>query len=196
MQKSRNNEWQTTGRNRRNRRNRNSYKSTSWEKTPTRKTQTNEEPQKHPYIPKQVPIKKEPSGPNYASIISKNDDKSSLADASEYTNDTESTTIVPVIIQNIFGTKTQVRNRIPQRNCNSSYDVWEHTYFRHILDLKDIFSQRAAKLNIETDSVDFLNIFSQFIRDCSSGEISPYVEDLTEDENEYYLDFTILRNEI
>lgn len=186
MQKSRNNEWKTTGRNRRNR---NSYKSTSWE---TRKTQTNEEPQKHPYIPEQVHIKKEPSGPNYASIISKNDDKSSLAYASEYT---ESTTIVPVIIQNIFGT-TPVRNRIPQRNCNSSYDVWEYTYFRHILDLKDIFSQRAAKLNIETESVDFLNIFSQFIRDCSSGEISPYVEDLTEDDNEYYLDFTILRNEI
>lgn len=192
MQKSKNNEWKTTGGCRRkNRRNRNSYGSTSRENS-TRKTQTKEYQNTSDILPEQNTIKNEPSGPNYASILYKKNDDKSIEDTNKST--TEYTNNFPII--QTFKPKTLVRNRIPRKNCNSSYYVWEQTYFRHILDLKDIFSLVASKLNIETESIDFLNVFAKFIRDCSSGEISPYIEDLTEYETQSYLNFIILRNEL
>ena len=198
METTRNNEWQITERgkrgkrgkrgNRGNRGNRDSYISTSMEKS-TKKTQTKEHSNTS-YTLNQEIINNKPSRPNYASIVYKNEDKSCLTEAYKCT---EYTTNFP-IIQNFR--PTCVRNRIPRKNCNSSYDVWEYKYFRHILNLKDIFSSLASKLNIETNSVDFLNVFSRFIRDYSSGEISPYLDDLTEEDKEYYLNFIILRNEL
>lgn len=79
----------------------------------------------------------------------------------------------------------------------SSYGVWEHIYFKHILDLYDIFCRYMTKLDISinTRSVEFLDNFCRFIRQNSSGEINLYVENLSEYVEKLYEQFTIKRNE-
>jgi len=157
-------------------------------KEPIRKEPIRKEPEHGPKPVTPTPI---PTGPNYASIITKDTDKSLITENessdilsfnSEYTTDTRGYK------------KTPVRNKILRKNNNGSYDVWEYTYYKHILDLSNIFALGTKKLGIETESYDFLEIFAHFIRDCSSGEISPYIENLSERDNESYIHFAILRN--
>ena len=91
-----------------------------------------------------------------------------------------------------------VRNQIPRPNNNIHYDVWEHTYFQHILNLHDIFVSGVKKMgvDIETDTFNFLYVFGNFLRECSSGEISPHIEDLSENLDDFYLEYTIKRDDI
>ena len=79
----------------------------------------------------------------------------------------------------------------------SSYGVWEHAYFKHILDLYDIFCRNMTTLDISinTHSVEFLDNFCRFVRQNSSGEISLYLENLPEYVEKLYEQFTIKRNE-
>ena len=129
---------------------------------------------------------------NYANVLKRSDNESSGFIKSKdigYINHDRK-----VIPRGRIG-KT-VRNQVPKSNINVSNDVWEYRYFKHILDLNDIFSEGANKLGIETNTVNFLDIFSKFIRDCSSGEISPFIEDLDEQTDDSYLEFTIKRNEM
>lgn len=140
--------------------------------------------------PKKVPI--EPVI-NYASIASTvtEDNK----DAKEFNpDDTEYWTFPAINIKSLRRRKS-VRNSIPKPNFNVSYDVWEHTYFQHILDLADIFFAGTEKLGIYVDYINFLDVFGHFIRDCSSGEISPHIEELSDHTNNFYMNFSILRNE-
>lgn len=132
------------------------------------------------------------TGSNYANVLKRSDNESSgfikSNDIGYITHDRK------VIPRGRIG-KT-VRNQVPKSNINVSNDVWEYRYFKHILDLNDIFSEGANKLGIETNTVNFLDIFSKFIRDCSSGEISRFIEDLDEQTEDSYLEFTIKRNEM
>jgi len=98
---------------------------------------------------------------------------------------------IPLLIK-----KKIIRNQISRLNKNISHDAWEYVYFEHILNLYNIFSEvfKKLNLNIDTDSFDFLYNFSLFIKDCSSGEISPYIENLSDNVNTVYLEYTIKRD--
>ena len=146
-------------------------------------------------VPFPVTIPK-PTGPNYASIVKKDDDdneprKIVKSDDAGYI--TKCKPILSIYTQRFRNT---VRNQIPKPSNNVSNNVWEHTYFKHILDLGNIFTVGTKKLGIETASVNFLDIFSDFIRQCSSGEISPYIEDLDQNTEEIYFEYTIKRNDL
>lgn len=140
------------------------------------------------------PIPPVPTGPNYASVT-KRDDNSGSENVSKPndTSDNIRLRVIPSI--NPRGLHRQTaRNQVPRPNNRVSYDVWERTYFKHILDLAEIFSFGAEKLGIKTDTIAFLDVFSNFIRHCSSGEISPFIEDIDEQTDEFYFEYTIKRN--
>lgn len=125
---------------------------------------------------------------NYSRIIT------NLSSGNDNTNvhPTKYVTSGPIIIPRHRGCQS-VRNQLA-KNSNSSYDIWEFTYFQHILDLCDIFKPYADKLGIDIDNIDFLDVFAHFINDCSSGEINSNIEELSKQTENFYMDFTILRN--
>lgn len=135
-----------------------------------------------------------PTGPNYASVTKRDDNESN----DEITVSPEEDEFKPIIpsIQRTNRRKHTVRNQVPRPNNNVSYDVWEQTYFKHVLELRDIFSKGVDKLGIETSSINFIDIFSNFIRECSSGEISKYIEGFDDLTDELYMEYTIKRNEL
>jgi hypothetical protein len=151
----------------------------------------NKEEKYEPPIP--VYVQPVPTGPNYASVTKKDDQE-----AEEYkdvsTEEYEYKTIVTKIPQS-SRTRPTVRNQTPRPNNNVSFGVWEHTYFKHVLELSDIFSEGVNNIVVDTKSFKFLDIFSKFIRECSSGEISPYIEELDPTIDELYMEYTIKRND-
>ena len=97
---------------------------------------------------------------------------------------------------NLPSRRKLVRNQIP-KNRESSLDSWEYAYFKHIINLRHIFVEGIKKLKIstkiDTKYVDFFNNFSRFIKVYSSGEISPYLEELNEYEENMYFKYTIAK---
>lgn len=132
---------------------------------------------------------------NYADIVkpdTKNETNNKIINRKEYTP-----------FYKFFNLPTKgktVRNQIP-KNKSSSLGVWEYVYFKHILNLKKIFVDGIknfkfpAPNNIETISSYFFDNFSRFIKEYSSGEISPYIENLNEYEEEEYYKFTITKED-
>ena len=103
-----------------------------------------------------------------------------------------------------FHTKSKLSSQISVKNkfknsSNCSYDTWEFFYFKYIVDLYEIFLNGINQLdtNININTVNTFYKFSKFIRNCSSGEISPYLESIenTNLEN-LYNEFTIKRNKL
>jgi hypothetical protein len=103
-----------------------------------------------------------------------------------------------------FHTTSKLPPRISLKNkfknsSNCSYDTWEFFYFKYIVDLYEIFLNGINQLdtNININTVNTFYKFSKFIRKCSSGEISPYLETIenTNLEN-LYNEFTIKRNKL
>lgn len=141
------------------------------------------------------------SGPKWSNIINK--------DACQNTNDNESkySKIESNIITENFllnrPYKTQnlcVRNQVPKNNYNVSYSTWEISYFKYLIDLYNIFCEGIEQLNIPyLDTPEVFENFCYFIRDASSGEISPYLDSLdnnncmSEIEDIYY-EYTIKRD--
>ena len=94
--------------------------------------------------------------------------------------------------------KLSVRNKVT-KSSNCSYDTWEFFYFKYIVDLYEIFLNGINQLDtgIDVNSVDTFDKFSKFIRKCSSGEISPYLETIENSGLEsMYNEFTIKRNKL
>ena len=120
--------------------------------------------------------------PDYANIIKRDNE------SGEYFKSDDNGSITD------YKTITGVFNKTTRSKNNVSYDVWKYTYFKHILDLSDIFSDGVKKLGIETNNINFLDVFSEFIRQCSSGDISPFIENLDEKTEELYLENAIKRN--
>ena len=131
---------------------------------------------------------------NYASIIkpdSKHDIKSQSLDNETYEYKHE-------LITSIRTRKRRVRNQIP-KDRYSSIEAWEYAYFTYIIDLKNIFFEGVRNLNIgglDTNSVNFFSNFSNFIKDYSSGEITPYIEELNEYEENMYNNYVIEKSEL
>lgn len=139
-------------------------------------------------------------GPNYSELISSlESNESNDNETIDNSHDTDNRSVNIINIPKVPGRlRKSVRNQNPRPNKNVSYDRWECTYFKHILALHDIFTRCIDDLGIpgvDTKSAEFLNIFANFIRDCSSGEVSPYIEELTEYESNLYLEYMIKRNE-
>lgn len=83
------------------------------------------------------------------------------------------------------------RVNVPSQLNNVGHGAWEYVYFNHILELLTIFSSysRKLKLNIDTSSFKFINSFSRFIHNCSTGKISPYIENFSRNSNAIYRDY-------
>jgi hypothetical protein len=95
--------------------------------------------------------------------------------------------------------KCHVRSNRIAKPSNCSYDTWEFFYFKYILDLYEIFLNGVSQLNLGVDvnSIDTFDKFAKFIRKCSSGEISPYLETIENTGLEsLYNEFTIKRNNL
>jgi hypothetical protein len=139
------------------------------------------------------------TGPDFSIIIPKNENKPDTNKPEDVnSNDTDHSTNVVFPIPKLTKFRPSTKNQIPLRYSNSSYGTWEITYFKHLLNLCDIFTNAINELDIQyvdTKSADFLHVFGKFIRSCSSGKISPYMEDLNEKEEKIYIEYAIKRNE-
>ena len=138
------------------------------------------------------------NGPDFAGLISKNDETLDVNTSGGDTENTEHKSIVIPIPRIPMRFRNSVRNQVPRINTNNSYGAWEFAYFNNILDLHSIFADAIDEIGIDgvdTNSADFIHVFGKFIKECSSGEISPYIEDLTETEEMAYMAYTIKRNE-
>jgi hypothetical protein len=149
-------------------------------------------PQKEEYIkgiqPK--PVKNLPPSKDFTNIITKYGHKETEC-IREVSNELSVNTYTRSIIPISVSRKPRVRRGKVRERCDDSYDVWECTYFKHLMELSKIFEEGMKLLGVETSTVDFLSVFFRFIRDCSSGEINQYIEEFspeTEYEySEYYL---------
>ena len=81
--------------------------------------------------------------------------------------------------------------RPPKKPRNYSYDIWEYAYFPHLVKMYKIFSGNENAW----DPVDMHHYF-RFIYDVSSGEISKYLDDITEKQHDAYLEYQIKKNDV
>jgi hypothetical protein len=139
------------------------------------------------------------TGPDFASLIGKIEPEINKNTSEDITtDDAKYSTDIIIPIPKLTKFRRSVKNQIPLQQSNNSYSTWELTYFKHILEIHSIFANAIDELgfsHINTKSADFLHIFGKFIRKCSSGKISPYIEELTNEEEQIYLEYTIKRNE-
>tara|TARA_Y100000389_G_C17406434_1_gene488341 strand:- start:498 stop:1181 length:684 start_codon:yes stop_codon:yes gene_type:complete len=139
------------------------------------------------------------SGPKWSNLINKDTDKN--ADD----NTDENIKIESDVIRGNFLLNTQyktqkfcVRNQVPKNNYNVSYSNWEISYFKYLIDLYNIFCEGMKKLEIPyLDTIEVFENFCYFIRDSSSGEISPYLDsidnNLINNLEDIYYEYTIKR---
>jgi hypothetical protein len=144
--------------------------------------------------PKPVYTPPVPTGPNYASVTKDVEQKSEIITTVISRPGEQKSEIIAPTIPRPNRQRQTTRNQVPRPNNNNSFGSWEHVYFKHVLDLSDIFSKGISKLDFNTKSFNFINIFSHFIRDVSSGEISPYIEELDAKTDQFYMEYTIKRN--
>ena len=130
----------------------------------------------------------------YANILKKSETKSDIC-VNESVNFAKNVKYDKIFSPEFYKRRSNFRNTVT-KNSNSSYGVWEYTYFQHIIDLSNIFKEYTKELDIKTDTFDFLDVFSKFIYKFSSGKINPYIELLTENTDNLYKEFTIKRNKI
>jgi hypothetical protein len=83
---------------------------------------------------------------------------------------------------------------------NSNHDSWERTYFKQLLDLRNIFIQGMVQNQPEMEqylnSPHFFHRFTSFLYNNSSTKISEFIEPLSEDLENTYLEYMIKRNKI
>ena len=94
-----------------------------------------------------------------------------------------------IIIPNIPRNRYSHRHQNSKINIQNSYNTWEFIYFNHLIELKSIIDRYFSILDIDTNTYYFIDNFFQFIRECSSGEISNYIEPLNEDDEKLYYEF-------
>lgn len=137
------------------------------------------------------------SGPKWSNLINKDTNKNTDDD-----DDDENSKIESDIIRGNFLLNTQyktqnfcVRNQVPKNNYNVSYCNWEISYFKYLIDLYNIFCEGMKKLEIPyLDTIEVFENFCYFIRDSSSGEISPYLDSIDNNLEDTYYEYTIKRN--
>jgi len=141
------------------------------------------------------------SGPKWSNLITKDTDKNTNDD-----DEDENSKIESDIIRGNFLLNTKyksknlcVRNQVPKNNYNASYSSWEISYFKYLIDLYNIFCEGMEELEIPyLDTNEVFENFCYFIRDSSSGEISPYLDSIDNNimnnlEDTYY-EYTIKRD--
>ena len=138
-----------------------------------------------------------PSGPKWSNLISKDVDEFADNNECEYNKSKNDITGGNFLINtNYKNPSLCVRNQLPKNNDNVGYNTWQITYFKYLIDLYNIFCEETKELQLPClDTLEAFENFCYFIRDCSSGEISPYVDsiDRTYLEDVYY-EYTIKRD--
>lgn len=128
-------------------------------------------------------------------------EKINVSDGTENMDENESNKSYMCVLPNLFQQK-QVTNYTPptNRGNNVSKETWERYYLTHLLNMYDIFQSHIKKLNpylyFELQYRDFFDNFSWFIRDCSSGYISPYLEQIDPKLEELYIEYLSDKNDI
>ena len=138
-----------------------------------------------------VEQKPEPSTRNYAGVI-KPDAKSDNANTK---NITYVGSVSNYKFIHPYHRRKSIRNQL-SKDRNSSIEAWGYAYFKNILDLRRIFEEGIKNLKnirIDTTSIEFFDNFSRFIKEYSSGEISTYLEDLNEYEEDMYFKYIIAK---
>lgn len=86
-----------------------------------------------------------------------------------------------------------VSEKSPENGGNTkrrsyNYNMWEYAYFPHLLEMYNlIYDEWTPK--------DMFN-FCKFIYNVSSGEISPYLNDMTKEQELIYFGYIIKRNSL
>ena len=88
-----------------------------------------------------------------------------------------------------------------QKIRKNSHNKWEYSYFVQLIDMYKIFINGLNKIyNIQEDDFNINSIyflkFTKFIFEQSSGNITPYLNDITEETFERYTYEIIKRNNI
>jgi hypothetical protein len=88
-----------------------------------------------------------------------------------------------------------VTNYIPPSGNRSCYDTWEFFYYKELLALRDIYANHRIEGGDEEYyfSAKFLYKFAKFIYKSSSGYISPHLEPLSEELEEDYYHYCLLK---
>jgi len=116
------------------------------------------------------------SGPKWSNVI-RNDADENSCDENDIIKDENYINGNFLLNINYKRSNLCVRNQVPKNNNNVSYNTWEITYFRYLLDLYNIFCEGTKNLQLPyLDTLEAFENFCYFIRDSSSGEISPHVD--------------------
>ena len=140
----------------------------------------------------------------WVNLINKDqDDDNTVSTTQKNTDNGTNADVFPYPCPRIRRNRKIVINQVPKPNYNLSHGAWELTYFSHILELHDIFTRGIKKLgfgDLGLDSFEFLEVFSHFIKDSSSGKISPFVDSVGEGTNsnleDLYFEYMVKRNNI
>ena len=144
----------------------------------------------------QPPQPPQPVKPSYASMLSAktNDDPKVSVNTSGTVDEYDKTHVSHLPRRRL------VTNYTPPRGRDRPHDTWEWAYFRHLLELREIFVSGMCFVNPNIDvetlyTPEFFENFSQFVYEASSRHISPYLEPLSERLLEEYSKYLIKRNE-
>jgi hypothetical protein len=131
----------------------------------------------------------------YAAALKKGIAKS----ASDFSDDTDN--IEPGVSksnQNGYSNRTLKRKYIWRRD--SSYDSWERSYFRELLELRDITARGLLEINSDNAlylySHQFLYKFNKFIYENSSTTVTKFLEEMSSDLENIYSEYKEMRDRI
>lgn len=86
-----------------------------------------------------------------------------------------------------------VISRPPKKSGNCSYDRWEYSYFPYLIEMYKILCEEDDETKWDSK---LMHHFFRFIYDVSSGEISRYLNELSEEQYELYSEYLIKRNQL
>lgn len=131
----------------------------------------------------------------YAAALRKGIAKS-VSDISDDRNNIESD--VSKCNQNGYTNRTLKRKYIWRRD--SSYDSWERSYFRELLELRDIMAIGLSEINSDNIvylySHQFLYKFNKFIYQNSSTTVTKFLEEMSSDLESIYSEYKEMRDRI
>jgi hypothetical protein len=117
----------------------------------------------------------------YADIIRKNIEP----EPQTVNNDNENERITDINEKPVYRFEQPPQKR---RSCN--YDRWEYSYFPYLMEMYRILCHGEIDWNPP-----LMHDFFRFIYHVSSGEISKYLEQHTEEQSEAYFKYLIKRND-
>jgi hypothetical protein len=120
----------------------------------------------------------------------------STTDISNHTNNIEPD--LSKSSENAYSNRSVKRKYIWRRD--SSYDRWERSYFRELLELRDIMATGLSEINSDNIlylySHQFLYKFNKFIYQNSSTTVTEFLEEMSGDLENFYSEYKEMRDRI